>query len=784
MNKIAWTPMPYSSHFFLSCLLAVAACAQPALEPFLETHCFECHDDDVAKGDLDLLSLKLNPRDPANFAIWERVFDRVLEGEMPPKKKARPKEAEKTDFLAALQVPLIAADEQRATEAGRVNMRRLTRREYEFTIHDLLGTDMPVQEYLPEDPTTHGFETVASGQQVSHFLLGSYLDVADKLLHDAFKRAFKGDAAYSRTYLPKALTKRGSGNYRGPELRSGRIISWPANVQFYGRMMPTRVPDAGWYRVTLKDVQAINPKNGVIWGTLKSGVLASNAPMTYPIGLIEATAQKQDLVYTGWIREGDALELKPNDATLTRFKNPGGGGNVTYGADHAKAGVSGIALSKITVERVYPNATQRELGQNLIQTLDLTKEQYMNAAPKEQEKIMNRAISRFAERAFRRPVTKAQLQPYLDLARAAAAEKKGQALHIAYRAILCSPRFLTLIEKPGKLDDYAIASRLSYALWNSMPDAKLLALADAGKLRDPAIIRKQADRMLNDPKAKRFVTAFADQWLDLRNIDSTNPDRRMFRTWDEVVQRSMLAETRDFLGELIDKNLQVSNLIDSDFMMINERLARHYGLKAKLKPGQGIQRVSVNKSERGGLVTQGAVLKVTANGTTTSPVVRGVWVSERLLGMHVPPPPPNVPAVEPDIRGAISIRDQLNKHRDDPSCASCHAKVDPAGFALENFDPVGNWRTKYGKAKIDPSGQTPSGERFKDLAGWRAIYAAKPEILARGFAKYFVTYATGAPPGFSDRKALDRIVAVAGEAGYGIRDIIHATVTSELFLTK
>jgi hypothetical protein len=765
--------------------LATAADSQRALEPFLDAHCVECHDDEVSKGDLDLLSLKLDLTDVANFAIWERVFDRVHDGEMPPKKKARPKAEEMFDFLDALKAPMIAADQERAEKEGRVNVRRLTRREYEYTMHDLLGVDLPVQEYLPEDPVTHGFETVADGQQISHFLLGSYLDVADKLLLDALKRAFKGDEHFSKSFSPKDLTARGGGNYRGPEARGGRIIAWPSNVQFYGRMYQTRVPADGWYRVTLKDVQAINPKNGVIWGSLKSGVLASNAPMTYPIGLIEATAKKQDLVFTGWIRQGHALELKPNDATLRRFKNPGGGGNVEYGQDHAKAGISGIALAQITVERVYPNAKRQEVGQNLFGKV--TKGQFAKSARKERQQIMRTAIAGFAERAFRRPVTEAQLQPYLDLA-SEAADSGGRPLHVAYRAILCSPRFLALLERPGRLDDHAIASRLSYTFWNSMADAKLLALAKAGKLRNPAIIREQVNRMLDDAKAQRFVTSFSDQWLDLRSIDSTNPDRRMFRAWDEVVKRSMLAETRGFVGELISKDLPVRNLIDADFAMLNERLARHYGMKAKLMPGKGIQRVSLKKSERGGLVTQGAILKVTANGTTTSPVVRGVWVSERILGMHVPPPPPNVPAVEPDIRGAVSIRDQLEKHSSDPSCAACHAKIDPAGFALENFDPVGNWRTKYGSHKkaaiVDPSGRAPTGEPFKGLEEWKAIYAAKPALLARAFASQFATYATGAAPGFSDRAELDRIVEIAATKGYGIREIIHATVTSELFLSK
>jgi len=326
-------------------------------------------------------------------------------------------------------------------------------------------------------------------------------------------------------------------------------------------------------------------------------------------------------------------------------------------------------------------------------------------------------------------------------------------------------------------------------LWNSMPDKTLRKLADESKLKDWKVFNAEVTRLLENPKSDRFVASFTDQWLNLKEIDFTAPDTRLYRSFDTVVQDSMINETRQFVRELIRRNGSITNLIYSDFGILNERLARFYGMDGvSVEPGNGLQKVSLNKSPRGGLITQGSVLKVTANGTTTSPVVRGVWVAERILGLHIPPPPADVPAIEPDIRGAVSIRDQLNKHRDSESCASCHKTIDPAGFALESFDPVGLWRTKYSTrknaAKVDPSGITPDGDTFDDIGQWKKIYLKKPNMLTAGFVKQLVTYATGAEPRFSDRESIAKIVARAGEMEYGLRSIIHTTFASDLFKMK
>jgi hypothetical protein len=791
----------------------------PKFASFLDQHCVECHDADVKKGGLDLTALHFDKLDAASLKTWQHVFERVRDGEMPPKKKPQPEKAEKDGFLAALKTPLVKADADDIAANGRVRSRRLTRTEYEHTIHDLLGIDIPLKDLLPEDRASHGFETVSDGQQLSHHQLARYLDVADLALDDAFTRALEGDKPFSRFTTAKDTTQNGRGNYRGPDFRGGRSISWPIGLQFFGRMNATRVPDGGWYRITLKDVQAINPgPDGAAWGTLRSGECESNAPMLYMIGLVEATAQPRDMVFEAWIQETHRLELRPNDGENKVAPTGAKGGNVSFiGRDLEKEGYRGIAHRGILMERIHPYADGATVRRHLFGDVD---------PKKGTAEDLDRLVGEFARRAFRRPETKEHLAPYRDIGRKSLSEGDSftEALRASYRAMLCSPRFLTFIEAPDALDDHAIATRLSYALWVSMPDGQLMKLADRGELKKPEVLTKQVERMLADKKAERFIASFTDQWLKLKEIDFTTPDPRQFRTFDTVLQQSMLQETRTYFAEMIRSDLGISHFVDSSFTFLNGRLARHYFARAEvvkptekdkkrkgakplpqdkttarvdvesalqslgLESGAGLQKVSLPKdSRRGGLLTQGAVLKVTADGTTTSPVVRGVFINERILGEAIPPPPPGVPAIEPDIRGATSIRDQLDKHRNNESCASCHQTIDPPGFALENYDPVGGWRTSYGMgkgAKVDPSGKTPDGTPFDDLAVWKGIYSARKAHLARGFAAHFVTYATGAAPRFSDAAALDQIVTDTATSDHGLRSIMREVVLSPLFLSK
>jgi hypothetical protein len=418
-----------------------------------------------------------------------------------------------------------------------------------------------------------------------------------------------------------------------------------------------------------------------------------------------------------------------------------------------------------------------------------------------------RLLEAFLGRAFRRPIRPLEVEPYAQLVqeRLAAQDCFEDAMRRAYIAILTSPEFLfhdgsveqgsEMVEAKATRDQaFRLASRLSYWLWNGPPDEELLTAAKDGSLLQIRQLSQQVERLLSDRKSDRFLEDFAHQWLQLDRIDETTPDKQLYPEYSFLLRQSMVAETLAFLRELIDEDLPVSRLVDSDFLMINQRLAEHYGIEHV--PGVEIRRVPVPAGNpRGGLMTQAALLKVTANGTTTSPVRRGLWVMDRLLDDPARPPPPNVSLIDPDTRGATTIREQLDRHRRDSQCAACHAKIDPAGFAMESFDPIGGFRQRYrstgqgllppehGKTlwrvryrlgpPVDSTGQLADGRSFDGVQPLKQLLADNPERLARAFIAHLIRYATGAEISFADRRAINAIVEATAGSQYGLRSLIH-----------
>jgi uncharacterized protein DUF1592/uncharacterized protein DUF1588/uncharacterized protein DUF1585 len=356
------------------------------------------------------------------------------------------------------------------------------------------------------------------------------------------------------------------------------------------------------------------------------------------------------------------------------------------------------------------------------------------------------------------------------------------------------------------LDDHALACRLSYFLWNSLPDEALTKLADSGQLRAPDILRGEVDRLLADAKSQRFIEDFLGQWLRLRQIAATDPDRKLYPEFSSYLQDSMIGETRAYFRELLDKNLGASHLVRSNFVMVNEKLATHYGIPGV--SGSAIRREPrPADSPRGGFLAQAAILKITANGTTTSPVPRGAFVMDRLLGQPPDPPPANVAAIEPDVRGTQTIREQLDKHRSNAVCASCHAKMDPPGFAMEAFDVIGGWRTRYRsigegdsapRGSIDPfigisfklgpavdaSGVLPDERAFQNIADFQSLLAADARPLLKNLAQQFAIYSTGRDVSFSDRSEITRLIDRTQQQGGGIRTLLHELIQSRLFQTR
>ena len=384
-------------------------------------------------------------------------------------------------------------------------------------------------------------------------------------------------------------------------------------------------------------------------------------------------------------------------------------------------------------------------------------------------------------------------------------EDFDEAMRAGYKAILCSSNFLYYIESPGKLDDYAIAARLARLLWSSMPDEELFAAAERGELSTANGLRAQTERMLGDRKAERFIRTFTDQWLNLAGFLDMAPDG-IYVEYDAMLAWSLPQETRAFFREMLEKDLPVSSVVQSDWTFLNERLTQHYGLP----PMQGVQlrrTALAPDSRRGGLITHGSILKMTTNASYTSPVKRGAWIMERIVGLPPDPPPPDVAAVEPDIRGASTIREQLDKHKNLAVCAQCHRHIDPPGFALENYDVVGGWRERYRVKQggegidyvelanypgrrvylakpVEASGETDDGKAFADIDEFKSLLLRDEDQLARNLAEKLVLYATGAEVDFADRAVIEQIVRDTKASHHGLRSLLHAVVQSPLFLEK
>lgn len=518
------------------------------------------------------------------------------------------------------------------------------------------------------------------------------------------------------------------------------------------------------------------------------------------------------------VRELPEVWLLANEFIVTdacRFfrSRPGGPGPIQWQNPLAQPdGQPGVAFRWMEVEGpIYDHATGA--GYRLLFG-DLPVEKGAGGegevVSRDVERDAERLLRGFISRAYRRPVAEAEVQRYLALIHRELRKQAGftAAMLAGYTAVLSSPGFLFVEEKPGRLDDHALATRLALFLWNSPPDRALRERAARGELRRPRVLRQETERLLADARSSRFVEAFLDYWLDLRKLDETTPSTTLYGDYylDDALAEAALAETRLYFAELLRRNLPARNIVQSDFTYLNDRLARHYGV-----PGvQGIamRRVTLPpRSPRGGLMTQASVLKVTANGTTTSPVLRGKWITSRILGLEIPPPPASVVAVEPDIRGAVTIRQQLDKHRTNSACAACHARMDPPGFALESFDVMGGWRDRYRAASeerpavqgigmngwrhtfhhalpVDSAGALPDGRRFEDIRQLKRLLLADQTKIARAFVQQLAVHATGAPVRFGDRPQVEQILARARATGHGLRSLIRELVQSELFLKK
>ncbi|MEI6712105.1 MAG: DUF1592 domain-containing protein [Verrucomicrobiota bacterium] len=806
----------------------------------IESHCMDCHDEDTHKGGLDFNKVALNLGDRKNREKWIRVYDRVKNGEMPPRSQDLG-QSERLALLKMLDGLILPTDRTDVAQNGRAPIRRLCRDEYQQNLRDILHLPhLDILAMLPEDREGHRFNKTADMLDMSRVQLDAYLDSADFALRLALgskdpalerksKRIVGTDLfPFTETFGQRQamfFARENRAIEWGPLLKENknavadaatdetiemalfRSASWP----YYGVPKGFKAPQDGNYKVRIS-ARAVLQQPGYTFVPAKAPV-----PMTFRVrkptgvdiinevhadgGILDIQPTQQNYETILHFKQGEFLEYSLLGLPMPIAMNPNNAGQVFRYPPFPEGGQPGIAFQWMEVEgplseESWPAPSQRVLFDDL----------GLVPNPEEPKKEAWRLLKRFVQRAAREPVEDEELQRFEALIeiQLSKGESFQEAMLSGYKAFLASSRFVYLREPGGIHDQYAIASRLSHFLTNSRPDAPLVDFARNGRLRDPLILQQEANRLMGSTAFDSFVRLFTDYWLNLRFIRRDDPDIRLYPEYrfDEYLVESMERETRTFFAAMLRENLPVTTLVDSNFVYANDRLAKHYELPALT--GATLQKVALpENSPWGGLLTQGAILKVSTDGTRSSPIIRGAWVMERLLGVPPPPPPVSVPAVEPDTRGAKSIRELLALHTKEESCANCHAKFDPVGLALENFDVLGGWRTRYRElggsdrvkgidraghnfeyalgTAIDAAGTLATGESFHNIHDLKTILLNNPRQLASNLVNQFVIYATGAPIRYSERSELETILDSCKTNGYLCGDLMLAFIKSRIF---
>lgn len=832
---------------------------------FLEKHCVDCHDDASKKGDFRADVLGKDLSDQANHRAWSRVLARVQSGEMPPPKEKRPDERELLAALGALKTAFHEEAASRHGETGRVRVRRLNRLEYENTVRDLLGIEIPLRDLLPEDDLRDGFTNQTAALTISPVHIQQYMATADRALEAASVRQTRPETTTRRFAFNHEAEKPWSAylhnrlqcNLHGEDLHF--FLDTHIEVPVALRQFDAVIRDTpGRYRIRIT-TESRDTTNGEdliysVWvaaGGKRKELLGHFDARHRKESVVELTRSfergetiiiapyrmakvridagysvylpdKREKIPEGWhhinnpnppiATVGPAIVVKPVEITGPLLETwPPEGHRLLYGD----------AAELVPAEEVAKTARVPDSILRPVRASRPLKDTVTVWLPEEKsESAIRMALSRFISRAFRRPATTEEVDLYHAIVQNRLA--KGECLEVAFnaahRAVLCSPEFLFLVERGPKLNSHELAARLSYFLWRSAPDEGLRTLADGGELTKPDVLRREASRLIASPRFDAFVTDFLAQWLNLREIDATTPDRDLFPEYfesigdgrqDVFLHDSLVGETRAYFRDLVERDLGAAMLVSAPYAYLNQRLAEHY----ELPPVKGVtlRRITLPAdSVRGGLLTQASILKVTANGANTSPVLRGVWLLERIVGTPAPPPPPNVGSIEPDTRGATTVREQLAKHQSVKTCAGCHQKIDPPGFVLEAFDPIGRYRdyyratetgeklkdlkaffgAHYGQVKylkgatVDTRSQLPGGIEVADVRAYKAALATRPELLARNFVRKLATFATGAQTEAGDELVIDAILEKTKATGFGLRTLIHEVVQSELFTQK
>jgi len=808
------------------CVLPSLLAAQP--QAFLKQYCISCHGEEKQKGDRRFDSLSLPASKVDDILDLQDIVDQLNLGDMPPKKSKQPTEAERNALVSAFTQEIADARKKFASTGGQSVLRRLNKREYLNTIGDLLALDMRLMDptaKFPRDQMAEHLDNLGDVLRTSGYLLAQYLDAADQVVEQALgtiERPEEKTWSFTDHFNQQAELK-----FSHSTVYNNRylcVYEVPNTDKHEGGYVPVDafskgVPSDGLYEIKVK-AQAMNRHHpydpnifkrdteqpfrlGIVTGDIKAGPLHHPQPIE---------PQLAEVVVPDGDPECLTMTVPLNAGQTPRFIFPNGmaNGRSAFGTIAKKYQDQWPANERKDLGIFQARRVVLKYGQmphiriHEVQIRGPIIEQWPPAsqravlgdqpfAPERTREI----LQRFADRAYRRPATAGEVDHLMAVVdvRIQAGHTPFDALKDGLKAALCSPSFLYLNKKETKgdqLNAHALASRLSYFLWSSMPDDELRQAAASGALLQKDTLLVQTRRLLARPRSRAMVEGFLDAWLNLRSLGDMPPDRDVFEPyyWQDL-QTAMKNETRLFMRDLIETNGSIVRFLDADYTFVNQPLASLYGLGKISTPDKAheFQRVSLTDHRRGGLLGQGSVLTVSANGIETSPVVRGIWLLENILGTPPPPPPDNVPPIDPDVRGTTSIRDRLTKHRDNPGCFECHQKIDPLGFALENFNPIGQWRTHYpaGKKqgpKIDPAGELPDGKSFTDITGLKQILVGREDQFARMLTEKLLAYACGRRMEGLDREQIDAILTKLAKDKNGMRSLIELVVASEVFGRK
>jgi hypothetical protein len=758
--------------------------------PVLSRQCFSCHGEKVQTAGLNLAAY----RDAAGAAkapeLWAKVRAKIQDRLMPPPPLPGLAAADSAALISWID-SLGSIAPQSEAGPGRVTARRLNRVEFNNTIRDFLGVTLHPADDFPVDNQGYGFDNIGDVLTLSPLLMEKYLAAARTVSHVAvYGEPYEKKPGLVGKLMVKSVQD--DGQVSGATLPFSLRGSIDAPFHF-----PVEADYVIQFRISNRRGRApgVDPTPGrgpraPLTEEERKARLEASRKAAPPVELNIDLDGKQ---VGGAIIEGEEAYDYARGPTRARVHVRPGDHNIhVYFPSYAN-----VPDPRININ---PRDGRRILAAEFVEVLGPYDPS--PARPASYSKIFicsghdaactRRIVESMARRAFRRPPAEAEIQRLLKLV--ALVQKQGdsfdEGIRIALQSVLVSPAFLFRIERdpagttgPYRVGDFELASRLSYFLWSSMPDEELLALAASRKLSDPAVLEAQVKRMLKDPKSSNLVDDFASQWLDLRALDRKKPDPARFPLVDDELIADMRCETALFIGEIFHGDRSLLDLIDGKFTYLNGPLARYYGIKGV--DGLDFQRISLEGTERAGILTQASILTLTSYATRTSPVIRGKWVLENLLGAAPPPPPPDVPALEEKNLGtAASVRVRLEQHRANPACAVCHRQMDPIGFGLENFDAAGGWRTKEGNFEVDSSGTLPDGRSFTGAAGLRGILKSQSDQFTRNFTEKMLTFALGRGLEASDKPAVAQINRKLIANGNRLSALVTAIVESEPFLMR